>query len=283
MGCDNCLAELQQGITPWHFECSECGLEASTLTAADLNESDAIVDEADREAGLESLRKESFKTTIQLLNKFKTSGTLLDIGCAHGWFLDAARAAGYTCTGIEPSARVAQRGSSRGHRVLIGYFPSALGGERGFDVVSYNDVFEHIPHARETMRHTSGILAEDGILCLAIPSNRGFFYRLSKLLSRFGVHGPFERMWQKHFSSPHLYYFNETVLTQVAVDAGMQLLYQGTLPSIRVRGLWNRLAYDTTSSTLKNAIVYAGVVIAAPFLRLLPADIDLLIYQKKVH
>lgn len=283
MKCDNCSTVLRMGLTPWHFECAGCGLEASTLVSADLSQSDAVVDEANREAGLESLRKESFKATIHLLAKFKATGTLLDVGCAHGWFLDAARDEGYVGTGIEPSARVAQRGIARGHRILTGYFPSALAGERNFDIVSYNDVFEHIPAARETMQHSADILADDGVLCLAIPSSKGFFYRLSKMLSRLGVHGPFERMWQKHFSSPHLYYFNEPVLTQIAVDAGMQLLYRGTLPSVRVKGLWNRLAYDTTSSALKNVIVYAGVVLAAPFLRLLPADIDLLIYQKKAH
>lgn len=278
--CENCLGKMREGVTDWHFQCPICGLEASSLTHGDLAANDAAVDEADREAGLESLRRRAFKKTITLLGTPKARGKLLDVGCAHGWFLDVGAAAGYACTGIEPSTRVAQRALSRGHRVLTGYFPAALEGESGFDVVSYNDVFEHIPGARNIMQCSSKILARDGMLTIAIPSSRGFFYRTSKVLAKIGIMGPFERMWQKNFSSPHLYYFNADVLTQLAADSGLSPVHKGSLPSVSVEGLWDRLTYDTSSSRLMSGLVYIGVVAALPFLRMLPPDIDLLIFRK---
>jgi SAM-dependent methyltransferase len=272
---------MRQGVTTWHFECAVCGLEASTLEPVDLAASDAVVNEADREAGLEALRRRGFQTTIDMIRRWKPSGRLLDVGCAHGWFLDAGMTAGYACTGIEPSVRVAERGVARGHRILTGYFPSALESDGEFDVISFNDVFEHIPGARETMRMTSAALANKGILSIAIPASNGFFYKVSKTLGRAGIHGPFERMWQKHFSSPHLYYFNDRVLTRMANDCGLHLVYRGTLPSVRLAGLWARLTYDTTASQWKNLAVYAVVIVLVPFLRLLPQDIDLLLYEKR--
>lgn len=280
MNCENCSHTMRPGLAEWHWECPNCGLEASTLEPADLAEGDRVVDEIDREAGLEKVRKTGFATTFSILREWRSEGRLLDVGCAHGWFLDEGRLAGFACTGIEPSARVAAKVTARGHQVLSGYFPDVLTGERGFDVVSFNDVFEHIPRASETMEAARSVLVSGGVLSIAIPSSRGIFYRLSKLLMRFGAVGPFERMWQKHFSSPHLYYFNRAVLTQLAARQGFETVFAGTLPSVRVAGLWDRLSYDTRSSRLGNMITYVAVIAAAPFLQIMPADIDLLMFRK---
>jgi 2-polyprenyl-3-methyl-5-hydroxy-6-metoxy-1,4-benzoquinol methylase len=280
MQCSNCGNGMHPGLANWHFVCSGCGLEASTLEPTDLATSDAVVDEADREVGLETLRKASFAITFDILRKQIAPGRLLDVGCAHGWFLDAGRDAGFQCTGVEPSVQVAARGISRGHDVLTGYFPAVVADRQPFDVISFNDVFEHIPDADRTMKEVSGLLAPGGILSIAIPSNSGFFYRLSRILARAGMPGPFERMWQKQFSSPHLYYFKADVLVAMASRHGLQVLHRSHLPSVRREGLWGRLGYDTTSGPVRNALTYAAVVTALPFLRLLPADIDLLMFKK---
>ncbi|MGN6481770.1 class I SAM-dependent methyltransferase, partial [Luteibacter sp.] len=103
---------------------------------------DRVVAEAERESGLESLRKQGFAQTFGILSRFRGNGRLLDVVCAHGWFLDAGVENGYTVTGIEPSTRVAARAVSRGHRILPGYFPAAIPAGEAFDVVSFNDVFE---------------------------------------------------------------------------------------------------------------------------------------------
>jgi 2-polyprenyl-3-methyl-5-hydroxy-6-metoxy-1,4-benzoquinol methylase len=281
VNCDNCGSELQRGLTHWHLVCATCGLEQSTLLAGDLADSDAVVNEAERESGLETLRKTGFAATFRILRTVQSPGALLDVGCAHGWFLDAGRDAGYETMGIEPSTRIAQKGISRGHKVLTGYFPEALQGRGKFDTVSFNDVFEHIPRASGTMRHAADILKRDGVLSIAIPTNRGFFYRLSKIFARVGVIGPFERLWQKQFSSPHLYYFNEQILTAMAAREGLDPVYRGTLPSVRLDGLWDRLMYDTSASRLKNIVIFSVVACAIPLLRFLPADIDLLMYKKR--
>src|ERR1700754_1420933 len=127
---------MRNGLTTWHFECPGCGLEVSTLEPVELSSDDRVVNESDREAGLEALRKSGFAATFDILRRYVRGGTLLDVGCAHGWFLDAGRDAGFACMGIEPSTRVAARAADRGHRVLAGYFPEGLRGEGNFDVVS---------------------------------------------------------------------------------------------------------------------------------------------------
>lgn len=280
MNCASCRQPMTVGLAPWHWECRKCGMEASTLEPTDLASDDQVVNEADREAGLEDLRKQGFAETFRRLARYKSYGRLLDVGCAHGWFLDAGRAAGFECTGIEPSTRVAARAAARGHSVLSGYFPGALASGESFDVVSFNDVFEHIPGADDVMSAAQRVLRDDGVLSIAIPSSRGFFYRISKLMIKAGAKGPFERMWQMNFSSPHVYYFNADALDSIARRHGLVPIHRGTLPSVRLAGLWDRLTYDTRSSRMKNLAVYAAVVVATPFLRILPADIDLLMYRK---
>lgn len=280
MVCNLCSSPMRHGLTSWHFECPTCGLEASTLEPAELSDDDRVVDEVGREAGLESLRKSGFAETVSVLSGQIQTGRLLDVGCAHGWFLDEAKRAGFDCTGIEPSQRVAEMGIARGHTILSGYFPEALSGTRGFDVIAFNDVFEHIPDAQQTMRNTADLLATDGVLTIAIPSSRGLFYRVSKFLAKFGLSGPFERMWQMNFSSPHLYYFNSEVLTELAARSSLVRIHSGHLPSIRLTGLWKRLNYDTLSSPWKNTVIFAAIVCLSPAIPALPADIDLLMFRK---
>jgi SAM-dependent methyltransferase len=240
------------------------------------------VDEVAREHGLEDIRKQSFREVVGQIRSNLSDGqaSLLDVGCAHGWFLDTARAHGLSAQGIEPSAEVASAATARGHDVLIGLFPNDLPDKSLFNVISFNDVFEHIPDATATLRHIHTHLADSGLLVLSIPTNKGFFYRLSKIFHSLGIKKPFERMWQKDFPSPHLYYFNADVLKSMTSRAGFTLTYEGSLPSLRIKGLWSRLRYDRSASLLFNVLTYGAIFLASPILSRVHPDIDLLIFRK---
>ena len=281
MNCPNCASTVRPGLTPWHYECPTCQLEMSTLQPApDLADMDADVDEAARARGLADIRHANFKTVIRVIDDAHPPGNrLLDVGCAHGWFLDAARPR-FDVTGIEPSERVAEGAKRRGHEVRNGLFPSALTAGETFDVITFNDVFEHIPNASDTMQHAAQSLNPDGLLVLNVPTRRGFFYKLSRGFTHVGVIGPFERLWQKHFSSPHLYYFDADVLGTMGKNHGLTLVRRKSLHTLHLKGLWQRLNYDRSSSRSVNALLFAMIVAAYPVIRLLPSDIDLLVFRK---
>jgi hypothetical protein len=51
------------------------------------------------------------------------------------------------------------------------------------------------------------------------------------------------------------------------------------LPSLRIRGLWQRLRYDPHQSIVLAAMMWPPLVILAPLLRFLPNDIGVQFFK----
>jgi hypothetical protein len=95
-----------------------------------------------------------------------------------------------------------------------------------------------------------------------------------------GVSGPFERMWQKNFASPHLSYFTPDLLAKLARQHGLQELARQPLETIELHGLWSRLRYDRGASTPVAAVVWTGVAASVPLLRLTSPDINVQLFRR---
>lgn len=270
-----------QARLPWLLRCQACGFEASTLEghAASPDVHDAI-DEDARIDALNALRESNFRVIVRILGRLHPKrGRLLDVGCAHGWFLRAAAADGWEAVGIEPDPRMARFARDAGMTVRAGMFPSALAPGERFDCIVFNDVFEHLPDVGGALRACHSLLAPGGLLVLNLPDARGPFYRVARALSRFGIHGPLERMWQKGFPSPHVSYFTEPLLRRLATRHGFRAVYSSRLPSVALRGLWSRLRYDRAAGIAGSALLFAGACLLLPATRVLPSDISLAIFE----
>jgi SAM-dependent methyltransferase len=106
---------------------------------------------------------------------------LLDIGCAYGPFLKAARDEGFSPLGIEP-AEDARRyvEETLGIPCLPGFFPGPLEGEAGvFDVISLWFVIEHFEDPGEALRTIHRLLKPGGVLAFSTPSFSGISGRKS--------------------------------------------------------------------------------------------------------
>src|SRR5689334_19142395 len=91
MTCIVCGTPQAAGLTGWHASCHACGYESAALQGA-INETraGAPVDEDARELGLKALRQENFRDIVELARRLARpdASRLLDVGCAHGWFLE---------------------------------------------------------------------------------------------------------------------------------------------------------------------------------------------------
>jgi SAM-dependent methyltransferase len=281
--CPVCGGRMARGRHAWLLRCQACGFRGSTLrpTIGETRTAGSI-DEDLRAGGLERLRRDNFERLLdRLCRRIEPSGArLLDVGCAHGWFLEAAARRGFAVTGLEPDQVLARRAGVGGHTVWPGFFPDHVPTDQGFDVLVFNDVFEHLPDVVAAARASHARLVPGGLLVLNLPSSRGVFYRLAEALDRAGVSGPLERLWQKGFPSPHLSYFDPEQLRRLMERHGLVEIDRSTLSSITVNGLWARLRYDRHSTPAAAAAVWLGVVAAAPVLRRLPSDISLQIFRR---
>jgi SAM-dependent methyltransferase len=278
--CAVCGAVLRGPVAGFRFDCPACGYACADLpvTIAALH---GALREDDRAQALAALRARNFATVLDRLAACGAAPprALLEVGCAHGWFLDAARARGYAAAGIEPDGPIGAQAAARGHPVSIGYFPAALAPGARYDVVAFNDVFEHLPDPRAALRDVRGALAPGGVLAINLPSSRGAIYRVANALRAAGWRGPHDRLWQVGFPSPHLSYFHPDALARLAAREGFAEVDRVELPSVVRAGLWQRLRYDAGAWLPVRAATYLAVSVALPVLAALPSDIVLQIFR----
>jgi SAM-dependent methyltransferase len=280
--CIVCGTPQTVGLAGWHACCKECGYESAALQGAiNAQPTGAPVDEDARELGLKALRQENFRNIVDIACRLVQPGArrLLDVGCAHGWFLETARER-FEVLGVEPDVVVGGRTAARSLPVRQGYFPDALHPGETFDVIVFNDVIEHIPDIDAALDACHARLGEGGLLILNLPSSAGFFYRLSKTLARVGWRSPFERLWQKDLPSPHVHYFGRGNLERLVARHGFDCVHAGELPSLRAKGLLERIRYAGNISGPSLYLQYAAVVCAIPLLRIFPSDIIVSVFRK---
>lgn len=278
MTCIICYAPLKTGLSGWHRTCPGCAYEGAAPSATS-----AASDEDLREASLNALRQENCSTIVALTRQFAAprASTLLDVGCAHGWFLEAAARA-FDVVGVEPDEVLARQAAARGLPVRVGYFPQALADGEQFDIIVLNEVIEHIPDIRAALRDCHQRLAPDGTLVLNLPSSRGLCYRLSKLFARFGLHGLFNRLWQKGMPSPHVHYFNPANLTRLVEREGFTLRHSTELAAVKKEGMWRWMTVFGQLHPFKAPLRYLGMRwLVLPLMRLFPSDIMVCIYRKR--
>ena len=136
---------------------------------------------------------------------------LLEVGCAYGWFLAAARARGYQVTGVELSANAAESARDRlGLRVHAGQLGEApLDGP--YDVICVWDTLEHVPDPVQFWLAIRKLVADDGVVLFSTPDVSSVPARL------------LGRRWWTLKPTEHLSQFTPDTHRLVAEQAGMEI------------------------------------------------------------
>ena len=277
--CDVCQSEMDEGLSTWHFVCPACKFERSTLEQK-INQVQSI-DEIARENALRSLREHNFNLLVGWMKEISNSNSkpkLLDVGSAHGWFLQKVKE-DFDAQGIEPDQAMADFAIRKGLNVRKGYFPAVLDNHEKFDFIIFNDVLEHIPDVKSIVKSCSNYLKDDGVLVINVPDRRGVFYKASKFLKKLGLAGSFDRMWQVGLPSPHLYYFDKNSISKIAAQAGFMIVKEHSLDSITLKGLFDRINY-AGGNKLINYLLGSAVLIFSPALKIMHSDISVWFFKK---
>ena len=118
-------------------------------------------------------------------NARNNSLLLLDIGCAYGPFLAAAKEAGFSPFGIDPSEDAVRYVTQTLKLPAIqGFFPlhaprSTIPGPQLYDVISLWYVIEHFENCLEALAEIRKLLKPGGILAFSTPSYSGVSGRSS--------------------------------------------------------------------------------------------------------
>jgi SAM-dependent methyltransferase len=275
MACPLCGSSVDRfRRLAWLTRCRGCGVWRSSLRPAIGDGTAAALDEASRMAGLRPVRDAGYRRILGEVAALRPlqGSRVLDVGSGHGWFLEAAGAGGAQAVGIEPDAGVAAAARDRGLDVRVGYFPEALQEYDRFDVVAYNDVFEHLPDPDAILGATRAALAPAGLLTISIPTSEGLGYRLALWAAALGLMTPLRRLWQFDYPSPHVWYFDQRSLRSLLGRSGFVLERAGRLPSIERNGLRERVYADPRRSVATTIATGLAWVLAPVLNR--PANSD---------
>ena len=173
-------------------------------------------DDARQEGSLAAKRQsEVARQHLGFVQTVIRSGQIVDIGCATGDFVAAARAAGFDASGIdvsEKSVRYAQ--DVRGLPVSQGCVQDCRVPAGTLDAVMAFDVVEHVPAPLEDLRCYHRLLKPGGWLFLSTPNVDGLFPGLSLGLARRLKYCP-------HAEPPHhLFQFSEATLRRMLTVSG---------------------------------------------------------------
>lgn len=162
--------------------CRRCGLLYRRPRPADVASSyDAAYYSEDYEAHADGRGRNyladqdrllaSFDAHIAELERRSPPGRLLDVGCALGFLLEAARRRGWRVSGMDFSAFAvdyAQRTFhvpvQRGHVNEISFAPAA------FDVITAFEYIEHVEDPVRVLQHLRPWLRRDGLLVMTTPN-----------------------------------------------------------------------------------------------------------------
>ncbi len=110
------------------------------------------------------------RTLLALLERESPVGRLLEVGCAGGFFLAAARERGWRPTGVEYSEEASRFARDKlGLDVRTGSLEDAGFADGSFDAVYMGDVLEHVPDPLATLSEVRRALRPGGLLLLAGP------------------------------------------------------------------------------------------------------------------
>ncbi|MBI5631772.1 MAG: class I SAM-dependent methyltransferase [Elusimicrobia bacterium] len=146
---------------------------------------------------------------LSMVRRFAPSGRLLEVGCATGFFLNAARLT-YEVHGVEPS-RWARDYARENLKLEISErdLKTARFPDGHFDVVAAIDVIEHVPDPAGLLAEIRRVLKPGGVLYLVTPDIDSLSARLLR-----------GKWWG--LRPAHIYYFSPKTLQELLRRQGYE-------------------------------------------------------------
>lgn len=217
---------------PWTFlGCDTCGtrwVEPMPAGAA-IEDADAHYTEAyyagsarPNESAHEASTQRVMTARVERIESaLGRSGRMLDVGCATGAQLRAARERGWDVVGVEVSSRAAEAARATGLEVVTATLEGASFAASSFDAVVLSHVLEHVPDPVGLLREVRRVLRPDGVVALALPNADGFVHTVTNLYHRASRRYGRDRYSCSLYPPSHLYAFSARALVRALAEAGL--------------------------------------------------------------
>lgn len=220
-----------------HYRCGRCG-HLFVFPRPSQAELDAFYQPGDyydlagaQEARLVAEARSRIALLGALAGRWGLERRVLDVGCASGLFLTAAREAGWDAFGIDRSENIVERARSRaGVTVFNGIFEQSGVPGGPYPIVSAWEVLEHAVDVRSFFLSLVRAVAPGGLLALSTPLGSGLPARI--LGVRYPMLTPPE----------HLSIFSRRSLRILAEENGLQQVDYRSFSNLGIESLASGLA-----------------------------------------
>lgn len=144
---------------------------------------------------------------LSFIGTRKPAGTLLDVGCAFGYFVELAAKRGYDAYGFDPSSFAVSKARmiNKPGRIKEGTIAEVAYPKASFDIITMFDVFEHLQDPIQDMKKLSSLLKPDGVIIIATGDTRSMAAKVMK------------RRWTFYIPPQHIFFFHrKNVVTLLA-------------------------------------------------------------------
>jgi 2-polyprenyl-3-methyl-5-hydroxy-6-metoxy-1,4-benzoquinol methylase len=146
-------------------------------------------------------------------------GSVLDVGCGNGSFLEFAERNGWEAFGAD--IKLSPETSKLSCPLWEGRLPDIDFGGAKFDAIRFNHVIEHLQNPLIELERCKELLKPRGVIYIGVPNLAGISPRIKNLQSRLGLK---KKLWRHYAATHHLYFFTATTLRMMVERAGYKVL-----------------------------------------------------------
>ncbi len=156
---------------------------------------------------------------------------ILDIGCGFGETLAYHAARGCDAHGVDADANLERVAERYGLNARVGLFRASDYEPASFDVVTLDQVIEHVSDPREFLREVASVVRPGGTVIVTTPNSGGYGRRV------------FGRRWINWHVPYHQQQFSRRSLSLLAEGSGLRVARMRTLTNTRwLQYQWLHLA-----------------------------------------
>lgn len=157
----------------------------------------------------QTIKRISTKRKYQLIDRFKTGKTILDVGAGTGDFLAFFKSKNWEVSGVEPNEEARALAAEKEVHLAPDI---AVYNHQKFDVITLWHVLEHIPNLSEYIRTLESLLTDNGILVIAVPNFKSYD----------AAH--YKEFWAAYDVPRHLWHFSQTTIAKLFKEVEMTII-----------------------------------------------------------
>jgi 2-polyprenyl-3-methyl-5-hydroxy-6-metoxy-1,4-benzoquinol methylase len=158
------------------------------------------------------VRNFAIKRKINLIRQYINQGTVLDIGCGSGEFLNALSEKGYQTFGIEPNKNAREQAIAKyeldikEEKGLHDFKPSSI------EIITLWHVLEHVYNLDDRIKQIKKIIKPEGIVIIAVPNPNSYDAKI------------YDKYWAAYDVPRHLYHFAQSDMLKLMRTFSFELI-----------------------------------------------------------